>query len=184
MKNDHLHLLAGTALFDGVAPENIACMLTCLDAQSRIYKKGDTVFHQGTPTTQIAVVLEGRLHIQSDDYWGNRSIIAELSPGELFGEAYIAPTSGPMLADVVCITDSVVALFAARKVLTVCSNACPFHALVVQNLFNVLAGKNRGLMQKLGLLATRTTRAKLTRYLTAESLRAGSASFTIPFNRQ
>ena len=68
--------------------------------------------------------------------------------------------------------------------LTVCTNACPFHSLVVQNLFYVLADKNRILMQKLSLLATRTTRAKLTSYLTAESVRAGSNSFTIPFNRQ
>ena len=39
-------------------------------------------------------------------------------------------------------------------------------------------------MQKLGHLSKRTTRAKLNSYLSAESQRAGSASFTIPFNRQ
>ena len=175
MKKDHLLQLQQTALFRGVDADNIAGMLDCLQAQTRTYKKGEAVFRQGEQLSQIAVVLEGKLHIQSDDYWGNHTIIADLAPGDLFGEAYVAPTSGPMLADVVCISDSVVALFQARRMLTVCTNACPFHSLVVQNLFYVLADKNRTLI---------TTRAKLTSYLTAESVRAGSASFTIPFNRQ
>lgn len=184
MKTDHLTLLQQTALFRGVAADDLAAMLGCLQAQTRSYQKGEAVFRQGETLSQIAVLLEGKLHIQSDDYWGNHTIIGALDSGDLFGEAYIAPTSGPMLADVVAVRDSVVAFFEARKVLTVCSNACPFHSLVVQNLFYVLADKNRMLMQKLGHLAKRTTRAKLTSYLTAESVRAASASFTIPFNRQ
>lgn len=184
MQKDHLTLLSNTALFAGVAPDNIAAMLNCLAAQSRHYQKGETIFHQGEQLSQIAIVLEGQLHIQSDDYWGNHTIIGSLMPGELFGEAYVTPSSGPLLADVVAIQDSTVAFFAAQKVVTVCSNACPFHSLVVQNLFFVLADKNRLLMQKLGHLAKRTTRAKLTSYLTAESKRTGQNSFTIPFNRQ
>ena len=147
MKKDHLLQLQQTALFRGVDADNIAGMLDCLQAQTRTYKKGEVVFRQGEQLSQIAVVLAGKLHIQSDDYWGNHTIIADLAPGDLFGEAYVAPTSGPMLADVVCISDSVVALFQARRMLTVCTNACPFHSLVVQNLFYVLADKNRTLMQ-------------------------------------
>lgn len=184
MEKNHLSQLLDTALFRGVAERDLAAMLGCLEAQTRTYAKGATVFRRGEALSQIAVVLAGTLHIQSDDYWGNHTLIGELAAGDLFGEAYVAPTSGPMQADVVAVTDCVVAFFAARKLLTVCTNACPFHSLVVQNLCYVLAEKNRTLMQKLGLLATRTTRAKLTSYLTAESVRAGSASFSIPFNRQ
>ena len=184
MEKEYLAQLQNTALFCGVAPENLEPMLNCLQAQIRTYKKGESIFSHGDEMQQIAVVLCGRLHIQSDDYWGNRSIVGELAAGDIFGEAYVAPTSGPMQSDVVAITDCTVALFAAGKMLTVCTNACRFHSLVVQNLFYVLAEKNRLLMQKLTLLATRTTRAKLTSYLTSESLRAASTSFTIPFNRQ
>ena len=111
MKKDHLLQLQQTALFRGVDADNIAGMLDCLQAQTRAYKKGEAVFRQGEQLSQIAVVLEGKLHIQSDDYWGNHTIIADLAPGDLFGEAYVAPSSGPMLADVVCVSDSVVALF-------------------------------------------------------------------------
>lgn len=184
MEKETLLFLQNTALFQGVSLDDLNNMLGCLQTQVFTYQKGEAVFHQGDDLSQIALVLDGKLHIQTDDYWGNHTIISDLATGDLFGEAYIAPTSGPMQADVVAVTDSTVALFTARKMLTVCSNACPFHALVVQNLFYVLAEKNRVLMQKLGHLSKRTTRAKLNSYLSAESQRAGSASFTIPFNRQ
>ena len=39
-------------------------------------------------------------------------------------------------------------------------------------------------MQKLGHMSKRSTREKLISYLSAESQRNNSASFTIPFNRQ
>lgn len=184
MEKDTLLFLQKTALFQGVSLDDLNNMLGCLQTQVLTYQKGEAVFRQGDDLSQIALVLNGKLHIQTDDYWGNHTIIGDLTTGDLFGEAYIAPTSGPMQADVVAVTDSVVALFTARKMLTVCSNACPFHALVVQNLFYVLAEKNRVLMQKLGHLSKRTTRAKLNSYLSAESHRAGNANFTIPFNRQ
>lgn len=184
MEKETLLFLQNTALFQGVSLDDLNNMLGCLQTQVFTYQKGEAVFHQGDDLSQIALVLDGKLHIQTDDYWGNHTIIGDLATGDLFGEAYIAPTSGPMQADVVAVTESTVALFTARKMLTVCSNACPFHALVVQNLFYVLAEKNRVLMQKLGHLSKRTTRAKLNSYLSAESQRAGNASFTIPFNRQ
>lgn len=110
-------------------------MLSCLGTTKREYKKGEYVFCQGEHLTHFAVLAEGSLHIQQNDYWGNRSIIGPIGVGEMFGEAYIAPGSGPLLNDVVAVEDSTVILFDAGKKLTTCSSACRFHAIAVQNLF-------------------------------------------------
>ena len=56
--------------------------------------------------------------------------------------------------------------------------------MVVQNLFFSISQKNKALVQKLGHISKRTTREKLISYLSEESKRQNSASFTIPFNRQ
>ena len=56
--------------------------------------------------------------------------------------------------------------------------------MVVQNLFFAISEKNRKLVQKLGYMSGRSTRAKLIAYLSEESKRNNSARFTIPFNRQ
>ena len=102
----------------------------------------------------------------------------------MFGEAYIAPESGALLNDVVAVEDSAVIFFDVRRIITVCSSACRFHSMVVQNLFFSISQKNKTLVQKIGHISKRTTREKLISYLSEEAKRQNSASFTIPFNRQ
>ena len=102
----------------------------------------------------------------------------------MFGEAYIAPESGSLLNDVVAIEDSVVIFFDVQRVITVCSSACKFHSLVVQNLFFAISNKNRKLVQKLGHISKRSTREKLISYLSEQSQKSNSRIFEIPFNRQ
>lgn len=177
-------ILKRTKLFAGVANHEMEAMLFCLNAQMKAYKKGEYIFRQGEHLQCIAVLVDGGLHIQQDDYWGNRSIVNRIVVGEMFGEAYIAPDSSASLNDVIAVEDSVVIFFDAGRILTTCSSACRFHALVVQNLFFAISERNRKLVQKLGHMSKRSTREKLISYLSAESQRHNSASFTIPFNRQ
>ena len=49
------------------------------------------------------MLAEGKLHVQRDDYWENRSIIQMIGAGEMFGEAYVAPESGVILNDVLAV---------------------------------------------------------------------------------
>ena len=177
-------VLKRTKLFSGVGDEDISAMLSCLGARLNRYKKGEYVLRQGEHLSDILVLAKGSLHIQRDDYWGNRSILGNIGEGEIFGEAYIAPESGPLLNDVIAIEDSSVFFFDVRRVITTCSSACRFHTIVVQNLFFAVSDKNRGLVQKLDYMSRRTTREKLISYLSEEAKKQNSAEFTIPFNRQ
>lgn len=180
----YIPILKRTKLFAGVAEEEIGSMLSCLDARLHEYKKGEYVLREGERLNHIMVLASGELHIQRDDYWGNRAIVNHIAVGEMFGEAYLAPESGALLNDVVAVEDSVVVFFDARRIITVCSSACRFHSMVVQNLFFAISEKNRRLVQKLGHISKRTTREKLISYLSEEAKRQNSASFVIPFNRQ
>ena len=180
----YIPILRKCRLFAGVGEDEIGSMLSCLNAKARSYKSGEYVFRQGAHPGGVVVLAEGRLHIQNDDYWGNRSILSEIAAGEIFGEAYAAPDSGALLNDVLAVEDSAIILFDIKSMLTTCSSACPFHARVVQNLFYLLAEKNRKLVGKLGHMSKRSTREKLISYLSEEAKRQQSASFDIPFNRQ
>ena len=177
-------VLKRTKLFSGVGDEDISAMLSCLGARLNRYKKGEYVLRQGEHLSDILVLAKGSMHIQRDDYWGNRSILGNIGEGEIFGEAYIAPESGPLLNDVIAIEDSSVFFLDVRRVITTCSSACRFHTIVVQNLFFAVSDRNRGLVQKLDYMSRRTTREKLISYLSEEAKKQNSAEFTIPFNRQ
>ena len=177
-------ILKRTQLFSAVSEEEISSMLSCLNARLRTYKKGEYVLRQGEHLNDITVLVDGELHIQRDDYWGNRAIVDRIAVGEMFGEAYIAPESGALLNDVIAIEDSAVIFFDVNRIITVCSSACRFHSMVIQNLFFAISEKNRKLVQKLGYISKRSTREKLMSYLSEEAKRTNSSSFMIPFNRQ
>ena len=177
-------VLKRTKLFSGVGDDDISTMLSCLEARLLTYKKGEYVLRQGEHLSDILVLAEGRLHIQRDDYWGNRSILRHIGVGEIFGEAYVAPESGTLLNDVIAVEDSAVFFFDVKRVISTCSSACRFHTMVVQNLFFAISEKNRGLVQKLDYMSRRTTREKLLSYLSEEAKKQNSASITLPFNRQ
>ena len=183
MKN-FVPFLKRTKLFSGVGEEDITSMLSCLNVSVRQYSKNEYALRQGEYIRNLMMLLEGRLYIQKEDYWGNLSILNEISPGEMFGEAYIAPGSGTLMNDVVAAADSTILLFDIERILSVCQAACPFHTQLVKNLFYSISAKNRGLVQKIDYMSQRTTREKLLSYLSDEAKKNNSRFFTIPFNRQ
>lgn len=180
----YLKILKKSQLFSGVAEDEIEAMLDCLSAELRTYQKGSYVLHQGEYLHHITVLVAGSLLIQKDDFWGNRSIVNKINVGEMFGEAYVAPGSEALLNDVIATEDSTIIFFDVHKILTTCSSACRFHAMVIQNLFYAISVKNRSLVQKLGHMSKRTTREKLLSYLSEQAKKQGTSSFEVPFNRQ
>ena len=180
----YIEILKRTQLFFFVFDTEISPMLNCLQAKLLTFQKGDYVFREGERIDNITVLVKGKLLVQHDDFWGNRNIVNVIRVGEMFGEAYVAPESGSLLNDVIAEEDSAVIFFDVRRILTVCSTACRFHSMVIQNLFFAISEKNRKLMQKIGHMSKRSTRAKLLSYLSEEAKRQNSSHFTIPFTRQ
>ncbi len=180
----YLQILKKTKLFSGIKEDEIDSILGCLSARACHFPKGEYIFRAGERITFMALLLEGRAHIQREDYWGNLSILNEIRPGEIFGESYAMPGSGAMPNSALAVTPCVLLFLDVRRVFTVCTSACRFHTLLIQNLFAAVSAKNRALTQKLGHMSQRTTREKLLSYLSEQSAKAGSPIFDIPFNRQ
>ena len=145
-------------LFDGIAPEDIDSMLSCLKAKIIRYKKGSAVFLEGDPAGNVGIVLSGKVHIVREDYYGNRNIVAIVSTGEMFIDL--------------------------RSITTTCGQGCEFHGVIIRNLLRIVSEKNLILNRKIDFLSKRSTREKLLSYLSAQAKRTGSAEFSIPFNRQ
>ena len=70
---DH-KLLENSPLFKDVAPEEIDAMLQCLGTEEKEYEKGEIIFHAGDVIHSIGLVLTGRVQIENDDLWGNKSV--------------------------------------------------------------------------------------------------------------
>ena len=180
----YITLLRNSKLFQGIDEKEITSMLGCLSAVRRNYHKGETVFQRGERIDSVALLLEGSIHIQKEDYWGNLSILNEITEGEIFGEVYACLGSEEILNNAVAVKDSEVLFLDVKRILTMCPSACPFHGRLIRNLLSVMALKNKMLTQKLEHMSKRTTREKILSSLSEQSQRTGSPVFDIPFNRQ
>lgn len=180
----YISVLKNSKLFHGTEESDIYSILNCFQAKVLHYKKGEYIIRHGDVINNIMILLDGCLCIQRDDYWGNRSIVNIVNIGEMFGEAYTAHDSKPILNDVTAIKDSSVIFLNINKVLNICSSSCQFHSYIIQNLYFAVSEKNQLLVQKLGYMSKRTTREKLISYLSDQAKMQGSNSFTIPMNRQ
>ena len=180
----YISVLKNSKLFHGTEESDIYSILNCFQAKVLHYKKGEYIIRHGDVINNIMILLDGCLCIQRDDYWGNRSIVNIVNIGEMFGEAYTAHDSKPILNDVTAIKDSSVIFLNINKVLNIGSSSCQFHSYIVQNLYFAVSEKNQLLVQKLGYMSKRTTREKLISYLSDQAKIQGSNSFTIPMNRQ
>ncbi len=171
-------------LFTGVEDGDLFSMLGCLNARVVRAERGQAFFREGDPAEAVGVVLSGAVQVVRDDYYGNRSILAMVEPGELFGETFACAGLETLPVSAVAAAESRAMFLNCKRILTVCGNSCAFHGQLVANLLKVVAGKNVLLNQKNELLAKRTIRERLMAYLLGQAKKNGESSFLIPYDRQ
>lgn len=171
-------------LFDGIAEADLRTLVACLDGGARAYEKGEYMLHADDPCAWVGIVCMGSAHVVQEDFWGNRSLLARLGPGDIFGEAFACAGVASLPVGVVAAERCSVRLLRADKLCAPCSNACPGHTRLMQNLLVLLAHKNVTLTRKIAHLTRRGTREKVLSYLSEQARLAGCAQFDIPFTRQ
>lgn len=169
----YIEVLAGTELFRNIAEADILRIIKSCGRLKK-YRAGEAAALPGEGRGKIGIVLEGRVHIVSEDHYGNRNIIADPGEGEMFGEAFAC--SGKTLPVGIFADGPAVILWAEWKRLSEAD------AHISANMLNILAEKNITLNRKIGILSNRTIRDKLLAYLSAEA--KGKQGFTVSFDRQ
>lgn len=181
---EFLPVLMACPLFEGIVQDDLGAMLSCLGARVSAVKKNQIIFREGDPANYVGIVLTGSAQILKEDFYGNRSIVAHVEPGELFGESFACAGVPALPVSVVAMQDSMLMIIDSRRITVSCSNACSFHNRMIFNLLKVVATKNLVFHQKIEITSKRTTREKLMAYLLSQAKLHGSPSFTIPYDRQ
>lgn len=179
----YFDILRSCPIFDGVNDENLTPLLGCLGAKFETYKKGDVIIAEGTSAKYIGVVMGGSAQLERVDFEGNRSIVTNIEPSELFGEAF-ACTDAAIPFDVIAKEPTEIMFIDCKKIIYTCSKSCEFHSQLTFNLLKIVAGKNIILNQKAEIISKRSTRKKLMTYLLLQAKKCGSRSFAIPYDRQ
>jgi len=181
---ENISILKRAKLFLGIHEDELENLLKCLQATVKNYKKNEYIFRRGDNSSLIALNLSGSVHIIKEDYWGNKTILTEISQGSVFGESYACSQNHQLTVSAVAMQKTKIMFLDAKRIITSCPSSCIFHARLIQNLVIVLANKNLMLTKKIGHMSQRATRDKLLSYLSEQSQHVSSSKFEIPFNRQ
>lgn len=176
--------LAQTPLFQGTSPQEIEAMLACLGSDVRRYQRGQIIYRAGDVVHALGMVLSGSVLIEIDDVWGNTTVLDCAGPGHIFAETYACLPDEPLMVHVKAAEACQILFLNVGRVLQICPTSCGHHITLVQNLLALSAQKNLNLSRKIFHTAPKTIRGRLLSYLSDQSVRSRSRSFTIPFNRQ
>ena len=180
----YFEILSQCPLFDGIEQANLNVIIGCLNGRTINVPKENPIFLEGDPARFLGVVLLGTVQVVREDYYGNRSVMTLLQPGELFAEVFPCAGLKTMPISVIALVDSEVLLLDCRRVFSSCSNSCHFHNQLVKNLLQEIARKNLVLTRRIRYMSQKTTKEKLMAYLLDQAKKQGSREFVIPHNRQ
>lgn len=175
-------VLESLSLFRLMSEEQIAYCLEATLAYTRKYRKGSFIFRAGDQTDFLGIVLTGSVTIESNDLWGNRTLLSHISVGQVFAETYALLFPEPLLVDVVANKDSEI-LFLKVSALSKLPPA-PWKELFTANLLRISSQKNLALSGRSFHTSSKSARARILSYLNTISLQKNSREFDIPFDRQ
>lgn len=179
-----IFFLQRSRLFMGMSEDEISGALSFLQAQEKQYKKGHVLLHAGDVTERLGLVLEGSVTIESNDAWGNRTILSHVGPGQLFAETYALLEDEPLLVDVVANETCRILFLRVSSTQELMSASGAWATKITANVLMISALKNLHLSGRSFHTAPKTVRGRVMAYLNTVSLQTQSTEFDIPFDRQ
>jgi len=178
----YLDVIKTVPLFKDIQGSELEAMLDCLGGETRTLRKGEAVLLAGGRPRQIGVVLSGLLHITREDYDGNETLIAAVSPLEIFGEAMCCAGVEESPVTILAADDAIVLLLRYASIVHVCQSACGCHQKLVENMLYLVASRNMYLQERLEIMSIKSVRSKVLRYLESLAAKQGR-NIVVPFNK-
>ena len=178
-----IETLGKTALFRSMTEEEIHLCLKELRSQEKKYKKGTVIMHAGSLTDRMGLVLSGSVTIESNDVWGNCTILSHVGSGQFFAETYALLPDEVMLVDVRANEDCNI-LFVTVGGLFKSRISSTWKDKLTRNLLMISAHKNLTLSGRSFHTAPKSARGRILSYLNTVSLQKHTNEFDIPFDRQ
>ena len=153
-------------LFRGMTADELATLRAAHCTRVQRYDKNALICHAGRVVHEIGIVQSGSVNVESNDLWGNKSILSHVEAGQAAAEQceILWLDLVPMLQQQ--------------------NTAASWYPKFLHNLLLLSMQKNLALSQRIWCTTPKSARGRLLTYLSAQAVRAGSTHFSIPFDRQ
>ncbi|MBQ1682301.1 MAG: Crp/Fnr family transcriptional regulator [Agathobacter sp.] len=168
-------IIQKSILFRDMNEREIHDALGQMSATVKNFQKNEPILLAGSYTNHMYLILSGSVTIESNDLWGNRSILSHLGAGAYFAETYALLEHEPLQVDARANEDSRIMLFSVNGLRD---------PKVLANILLISLQKNLHLSERSFHTSPKTIRGRVMAYLNSVSLRSGQKEFDIPFDRQ
>ena len=176
-------LKTNSPLFEGIKPEDLQAMLTCLGYRIGTYHKGETIALEDEDIKYIGIILEGTVDMIKEDLWGNKTMLVRMRKDELFGETFACGEDSLSVVTFSVSEDASILFLPFDRVMHTCTMTCVFHHRLIENMVHIIANKNRDLMRKVEVISKKNLREKILAYLSIQSQIHQTRYFEIPLGR-
>ena len=179
-----MDVIQQVALFRGMDEAELAAALSALSAKEITYEKDETILYAGNVSEHMGLVLEGSVTIESNDVWGNRTILSHIEKGGTFAETYALLEDEPMLVDVIANEKSNILFLRIGSLNLLQQDISPWRVKLIGNFLRISSQKNLHLSGRSFHTAPKSIRGRVMAYLNSVSLQKNKIDFDIPFDRQ
>ncbi len=176
-----IEILLSNSLFEGVSEAEFLGLQSRLVLRPLSFQPREIIAFEGDLCEVIGFLLNGKIYIQKNDFFGNGVILDRVGPGDSFGEVIAFSDHGYYPASVVNGDQVSVIVFITKKDFM---DVCLASPTVLQNFMKILSNKILKLNQKIALLSLRTIRQKIIFTILEESKKQNTDLIELPFNRQ
>lgn len=176
-------ILQSSSLFRDMSEADIRQIVTCFGAPVRRYGKGAFLWHEGDQVDQAGIVLSGTVDAVQYREDGTAQLVARQTAGGVFGDLLMA-AGQPSPVSLQAAEESEVLFLPVDRILGGCAACCACHTQLRRNLLAEASEKFWQLRRRLNYLSEPSLRRRLLLYLRDEQKKAGTAVFTIPYNRE
>ncbi len=184
MKYNDLNIIKRSALFTDLTEEELQDALRALHIRQKQYQKDELLLMAGDVTNDLGLILSGSATIESNDVWGNRTIIGLIAAGEYYAEVFAIMPEEPSYVDVRTNEQTTVALFDMSRLQGLKNTAPSWLIKLLGNLVFISIHKNMILSQRSFHTSPKSARGRVCAYLNSIAMKTHRTEFDIPFDRQ
>ena len=141
-----IDFLKSIRLFEGIRKRDLIHILENL--QERTYLKGETIFKQGDIGRALFIVFSGKIALSRQDHETVKSdIIAEVQPGEFFGEMALLEEM-PRTAGAYALEETRVFMLFKIKLETLFFARPKIGVVIATQLAKIMSARLRALLEK------------------------------------
>ena len=170
MQKEYCTILLRSPLFAGFDEEGLRLLLDAFLPAVRKFEKGELLVLAGYPVRDIGIILSGSARAFKEDGEGNRSVQADLYPGDMFGDV-LAGSHWVSPVTVEGIQEGEMLLLSAQKILDGVDGAQEESRLLLRNLVAGISDKYFVLDRRLSLLEEKSLRKRILQFLQHEKAR-------------